>query len=39
VDGARRALDALIAGKPERHRFDIAAAKPAVERHMSVTGG
>ena len=32
-------LDALIAGKPERHRFDIAAAAPAVERHMSVTGG
>jgi cyclic pyranopterin phosphate synthase len=33
------ALDALIAGKPERHRFDITAAAPAVERHMSVTGG
>jgi cyclic pyranopterin phosphate synthase len=33
------ALDALIAGKPERHRFDIAAAEPAVERFMSVTGG
>jgi len=33
------ALDALVAGKPERHRFDIAAAVPAVERHMSVTGG
>jgi cyclic pyranopterin phosphate synthase len=32
-------LDALIAGKPERHRFDITAAAPAVERHMSVTGG
>lgn len=37
--GAAAALDALIAGKPERHRFDIAAADPAVERHMSVTGG
>jgi cyclic pyranopterin phosphate synthase len=36
---AEAALDALIAGKPERHRFDIAAANPAVERHMSVTGG
>jgi cyclic pyranopterin phosphate synthase len=36
---AAGALDALIAGKPERHRFDIAAAEPAVERHMSVTGG
>jgi cyclic pyranopterin phosphate synthase len=33
------ALDALVAGKPERHRFHIAAAVPAVERHMSVTGG
>jgi cyclic pyranopterin phosphate synthase len=33
------ALDALIAGKPERHPFDIVAAHPAVERHMSVTGG
>ncbi|NUR45500.1 MAG: GTP 3',8-cyclase MoaA [Sphingomonas sp.] len=39
VAGAEAALDALIAGKPERHRFDIAAKKPAVERHMSVTGG
>jgi cyclic pyranopterin phosphate synthase len=37
--GAATALDALIAGKPERHRFDIAAAEPAVERFMSVTGG
>jgi len=36
---AEAALDALIAGKPERHRFDIAAAMPAVERFMSVTGG
>lgn len=33
------ALDRLIAGKPERHEFDIAKAEPAVERHMSVTGG
>lgn len=39
VAGAEAALNALIAGKPERHRFDIAATKPAVERHMSVTGG
>jgi cyclic pyranopterin phosphate synthase len=37
--GAAAALDALIADKPERHRFDIAAAEPAVERFMSVTGG
>jgi cyclic pyranopterin phosphate synthase len=39
IGGAGDALDRLIAGKPERHRFDIAAAVPAVERHMSVTGG
>ena len=34
-----RALDRLIAGKPERHAFDIARAEPAVARHMSRTGG
>lgn len=39
ISSAGEALDRLIAGKPERHRFDIAAARPAVERHMSVTGG
>ncbi|MEO6248597.1 MAG: GTP 3',8-cyclase MoaA [Sphingomicrobium sp.] len=33
------ALDLLLAGKPQRHDFDIAAATPAVARHMSVTGG
>jgi len=33
------ALDELLAGKPERHDFRIAAAAPAVARHMSVTGG
>jgi GTP 3',8-cyclase len=38
-NGAEAALDALIAGKPRRHGFDIAAPAPAVERHMSVTGG
>ena len=32
-------LDALLAGKPKRHDFQIAAAQPAVARHMSVTGG
>lgn len=32
-------LDRLVAGKPERHDFGIERAKPAVERHMSVTGG
>jgi cyclic pyranopterin phosphate synthase len=31
------ALDRLIAGKPERHSFDL--TTPAVARHMSVTGG
>ena len=39
VAATESALDALVAGKPERHRFDIAASAPAVERHMSVTGG
>lgn len=33
------ALDRLIAGKPQRHEFDIHRAEPAVTRHMSVTGG
>ena len=39
VVSAGVALDKLIADKPERHRFDIARVAPAVERHMSVTGG
>lgn len=33
------ALNELLAGKPQRHRFDIAATRPAVARHMNVTGG
>jgi GTP 3',8-cyclase len=33
------ALDRLIAGKPKGHEFRIEAARPAVARHMSVTGG
>ena len=33
------ALDKVIASKPRRHNFDISASTPAVERHMSVTGG
>lgn len=41
--GGRDALDALLDQamrlKPLRHQFDIAAAAPAVARHMSVTGG
>jgi len=32
-------LDRLLAGKPKGHDFQISAARPAVERHMSVTGG
>jgi cyclic pyranopterin phosphate synthase len=32
-------FDCLLAGKPRRHDFRIDAAEPAVERHMSVTGG
>jgi len=39
LKGAATALDTLIAAKPERHNFDIAQARPAVKRHMSVTGG
>jgi GTP 3',8-cyclase len=41
--GGRPTLDALLdelaAGKPLGHDFRIAAAAPAVSRHMSVTGG
>ncbi|HYE28480.1 MAG TPA: GTP 3',8-cyclase MoaA [Allosphingosinicella sp.] len=33
------ALDRLLAGKPRRHDFRIDAPRPAVARHMSVTGG
>ncbi|MDQ2878072.1 MAG: GTP 3',8-cyclase MoaA [Pseudomonadota bacterium] len=33
------AIDLALAIKPKRHAFDIAAQKPAVARHMSVTGG
>jgi cyclic pyranopterin phosphate synthase len=34
------ALDRLLAGKPKGHEFRIGRAeRPAVERHMSVTGG
>jgi cyclic pyranopterin phosphate synthase len=33
------ALDRLLAGKPRGHDFRIGAPKPAVARHMSVTGG
>jgi cyclic pyranopterin phosphate synthase len=33
------ALDRLLAEKPRGHDFRMAAARPAVARHMSVTGG
>ncbi|MBX3560918.1 MAG: GTP 3',8-cyclase MoaA [Sphingomonas sp.] len=33
------ALDRLLAGKPRGHDFRIGAPMPAVQRHMSVTGG
>ena len=39
VSGLDAALDRAMASKPARHEFDIAAASPAVARHMSVTGG
>ena len=38
-DAVTAALDRLLAGKPKGHQFRIEAARPAVERHMSVTGG
>jgi len=39
ADAVDAALDALIAGKPKGHDFAIEAPRPAVARHMSVTGG
>ena len=39
AQGVNEALDRLLAGKPKGHQFRIEAARPAVERHMSVTGG
>ena len=39
ADAVDQALDELLAGKPRRHPFDIGAPRPAVARHMSVTGG
>jgi GTP 3',8-cyclase len=39
TEAVTRALDTLLAGKPKGHQFRIEAARPAVERHMSVTGG
>jgi GTP 3',8-cyclase len=39
VQAVNAALDRLLAGKPKGHEFQIEAPTPAVERHMSVTGG
>lgn len=39
ADAVVCSLDELLAGKPRGHQFQIDAARPAVERHMSVTGG
>lgn len=39
IEALDAALDDALAIKPARHAFDIAAAAPAVARHMSVTGG
>ena len=39
TEAVDEALDRLIAGKPHRHDFKIEAPRPAVARHMSVTGG
>jgi cyclic pyranopterin phosphate synthase len=38
-DGLRQAIFAAIGAKPRGHDFQIAAARPAVARHMSTTGG
>ncbi len=39
IAAVSEALDRLVAGKPKGHDFLIAAERPAVARHMSVTGG
>ena len=39
VSGLDTAIDAALAAKPAAHDFRIADARPAVSRHMSVTGG
>jgi len=39
TDAVNSALDRLLAGKPKGHQFRIESARPAVDRHMSVTGG
>lgn len=39
AEAVTRALNVLLAGKPKGHQFRIEARRPAVARHMSVTGG
>ena len=39
AEAVNHALDELLAGKPKGHQFQIEAPRPAVGRHMSVTGG
>lgn len=39
VGAASAALDTVLAGKPAGHDFRIGAPRPALSRHMSVTGG
>lgn len=39
TEAVHEAIDKVLASKPRRHDFDIAAPRPALGRHMSVTGG
>jgi len=39
AEAVTEALDRLLAGKPKGHQFRIEAPRPAVARHMNVTGG
>lgn len=39
IAAVNTALDELLAGKPKGHDFQIGTTVPAVQRHMSVTGG
>jgi GTP 3',8-cyclase len=39
AEAVNEALETLLAGKPKQHQFRIEAERPAVARHMNVTGG
>jgi GTP 3',8-cyclase len=39
AEALNEALETLLAGKPKQHQFRIEAERPAVARHMNVTGG